>query len=71
MTEEKKKDDIILPTEVRKPLNDVPTSLGIVGKHKSGKTTALADLPENSLIIDTEHGAGFISGKIISMPKIS
>jgi hypothetical protein len=59
---------IELPTAPRKATRDVPSSLGIVGKHKSGKTTAIAELP-NCLIIETEEsGADFVDATVLPMP---
>lgn len=65
---EEKKNEIVLPTEPRKAPLTNPTSLGIMGKHKSGKTTALSTLP-GCLIIDTEQGCGFIDGIVLPVPK--
>jgi len=67
--EEKKKDEIVLPSAPRKAIRDVPSSLGIVGKHKSGKTTSLCDLP-NCLIIEVEDGgADFVDATVLAVPK--
>ena len=64
MTEEK----LELPTEIRKARNINLESLVIYGLPKSGKTTALALLP-NCLIIDVEKGTGFVDGMIIEPPE--
>lgn len=64
--EEKK--GIVLPTEIRPPIADVPTSLCIYGKPKVGKTTILSELP-NNLLIDTEGGSKFVSGLIMTPPE--
>ena len=65
---EKKKDEIVLPTEVRKAPSTNPKTLLISGKHKEGKTSAVAQLP-NCLIIDLEKGADFVDGIVISPPE--
>ena len=51
---------ITLPTQVRAPLRSDPRFLILYGKPKVGKTTKMAELP-NNLIIDIERGTDFIS----------
>lgn len=50
---------VILPTEIQAATKTVPSSLIIFGLPKSGKTTAVAQLP-NNLIIDVERGSDFV-----------
>lgn len=66
--EEEKKVGIVLPTQIRKATAEVPESLCIYGKPKVGKTTALAELP-NNLIIDVEKGSAFINGIVMQPPE--
>lgn len=68
MTEEKKPGGIVLPTQPRKALRVNPKTMVISGKHKQGKTTAVAQLP-NHLILDVEGGAEFIEGNIMTPPE--
>ena len=56
---------IELPKEVTGPEREVPASMILFGLPKSGKTTAVATLP-NSLIIDTERGSKYVTGRKIS-----
>lgn len=51
---------LTLPTKVRGALRQDPKLLVLYGKPKVGKTTMLAQLPDN-LIIDLERGTDFIS----------
>jgi hypothetical protein len=55
---------IELPTVVSGPIRKNPKSLIIFSKPKTGKTSALSQLP-NCLIIDLENGSDFISGLIL------
>lgn len=66
--EEKKKDEIVLPTSPRKASAEVPRHMVIYGKPKSGKTTAVS-LLKNALIIDVEDGSAFINGMILNPPE--
>lgn len=66
--EEKKQEGIILPTEPEKASRINIGSLCIYGLPKSGKTTALSELP-NCLIIDTEKGSEFVGGLKMIMPE--
>lgn len=59
---------IELPKEVTPPELEVPESLILFGLPKSGKTTAVSQLP-NCLIIDTEGGTKYVSGMKVSPPK--
>ena len=60
---------IQLPTSVKKGVNKNLTSLVIYGLPKSGKTTALAKLP-NCLIIDTEEGTDYVENAfVMRFPK--
>lgn len=59
--------EITLPTEKQKPQAVNPRTLVISGKHKVGKTSALAEL-ENCAIIDVEDGTAFIEGIVIKCP---
>jgi hypothetical protein len=58
---------IELPTQPHKPKVN-PQSMIIVGKEKSGKTTALAKLP-NCLIIDTEKGSEMVEAVALHVPQ--
>ena len=53
----------LLPTTKTEVKSQDPKNLIIFGLPKCGKTTALAELP-NNLIIDLENGSTFISGYI-------
>lgn len=64
---EEKKNSIELPTTIRKPIRVNPATLIIYGKPKSGKTTAVAQLP-NMLLVDVEKGSAFIEAMIVSPP---
>lgn len=59
-------DEIILPTILNEPKLNA-SSIILFGKHKCGKTTALANLP-NCLIIDTEKGSDSIKSLSIKVP---
>lgn len=59
---------IILPTQAQKPKTINIESLILYGLPKSGKTTALAELP-NCLLVDTEKGSSFIEGIIMQPPE--
>lgn len=65
---EKKKDEIVLPSAPRKAPLVNPNSMVISGKHKEGKTTAVAALP-GCLLIDVESGAGFVDALVMSPPE--
>lgn len=66
MAEEKQ--GIILPT-VKTPARATNLkNLLIYGKEKSGKTTAVNQLP-NNLILDVENGTAFINGLIMQPPE--
>lgn len=67
-SEVKKEEGIVLPTESRPRIADVPRHMIIYGKPKCGKTTAVMQLP-NVLLIDIEDGSAFVSGKIMTPPK--
>jgi len=62
------KQGIVLPTQIRKATAINPASLAIYGKAKVGKTTALAELP-NNLIIDVERGAAFVDAMVMTPPE--
>lgn len=53
----------LLPTKKTEVKSQDPKNLIIFGLPKCGKTTALAELP-NNLIIDLENGTDFISGYV-------
>lgn len=60
---------IVLPSQVKTETLKNPESMVIYGLPKSGKTTAVAGLP-NCLILDTENGTGFIDGAfVMNMPQ--
>ena len=59
---------IELPTEVTPPELESPRSLILFGLPKCGKTTAVAQLP-NNLIVDAERGSGFTAAKKILPPE--
>lgn len=67
MEQEKKKDEIVLPTAPREATRKVPRTMVIYGKPKSGKTSAISNL-KNALIVDTENGSAFVKGMVISPP---
>ncbi len=54
----------VAPAKVKNPRN-----LIIFSKPKTGKTSALAQLP-NSLIIDLENGSDFVSGRILKASSV-
>ncbi len=58
---------IELPKQVQKATKVVPSSLILFGLPKSGKTTALAELP-NVLFIDVERGSDFIDTMRLQPP---
>ena len=62
------KKGLILPTVPQKPKAINIESLILYGLPKSGKTTALSELP-NCLIIDVEKGSAFIEGMIVQPPE--
>lgn len=59
---------IELPKEIMAPERLVPSSMIIFGLPKSGKTTAISQLP-NCLIIDTEQGSKYVSAMKVSPPE--
>lgn len=59
---------IELPKEKSKPTAINPRHMVLSGKHKSGKTSAVAGL-KNCLILDVEDGSAFIEGLIMKSPK--
>ncbi len=62
------KTEILLPKEVEKAKKEVPSSLIIFGLPKSGKTTAVAQLP-NCLLIDVERGSDYIDCLRLQPPE--
>lgn len=65
---EEEKETIILPTVPTKATAVNPRTMVLYGLPKSGKTTAVAELP-NCLIIDVEDGSAFVDGMIIRPPE--
>lgn len=59
---------ISLPNQVAKAKNVNASSMILYGVPKSGKTTAVSQLP-NCLIVDVEDGSGFVDGMIVQPPK--
>lgn len=54
----------LLPTKKTEVKSQDPKNLILFGLPKVGKTTALAELP-NNLVIDLENGTDFISGYVV------
>jgi hypothetical protein len=65
--EKEKEQGIVLPTVPRKATAVNLRNLLIYGKEKSGKTTACSQLP-NSLLIDVEDGAEFVTANVMQPP---
>ena len=51
----------VLPTQKTEPVTQDPKNLIIYSSPKTGKTSALAQLP-NNLIVDMENGTKYVSG---------
>jgi len=66
-TQEKKKDEIVLPKEPRKARGKTARHMVIYGKPKCGKTTAISKL-KNTLIVDVEDGSEFVDGMVVQPP---
>ena len=60
---------IVLPTTKVKAQRVNPKRLIIYSKPKTGKTTAFAGLEEN-LIMDLEHGAGYVEALKIEVNSL-
>lgn len=59
----------LIPTQKSKRKTNDPKNLIIFGLPKCGKTTALAQLPDN-LIIDLENGSDYIEGYIVKATSV-
>lgn len=59
----------LLPTEKNKRKTNDPKNLIIFGVPKCGKTTSIAELPDN-LIIDLENGSDYIEGYTVKANNI-
>ena len=68
MAEEKS--GLILPKKIIKASNHNPKNLIIFSKPKVGKTTLLAQLPDN-LILDFEEGSDYVDAMKIKVDSIS
>jgi AAA domain len=64
----KEKESLVLPQKASKPEAVNLRTMIISGLPKSGKTTAVAKLP-NSLIIDTENGTDFVECMKLKFPE--
>lgn len=61
--------DIELPTEATDIVLINPATMGIFGKPKSGKTSAVLDLPDCLTIELEPRGADFKKGKVLKIPS--
>lgn len=61
--------DIQLPTEDTEAILINPATLGIFGKRKTGKTSAVLDLPDCLVIECEDRGADFKKGRSLKIPK--